>query len=69
MRHFRLFMLAAAVGGALFLVAATASASQKHATGGGTFFYGVDQKLEFTAHDYGTPAMDSGTANYEAAPR
>ena len=60
----RVSMGAATAAALLFVLAGVALAGDSHATGGGEFFYGVNQKLSFEVHDYGLPAADSGTANY-----
>jgi hypothetical protein len=51
--------------GALLLVGVAAGDSAPRATGGGTFGFGGEQRLEFQAHDYGPPADDRGRAHYE----
>ena len=51
---------------AVLLVVGTALAGHGHATGGGEFFFGVTQRLEFQAHDYGVLSpRDRGTAHYQ----
>jgi hypothetical protein len=59
-----LFAAAAAVA-TLLVVVGAALAGHPHATGGGTFFYGAFEKLEFQAHDFGAAEADRGIANYE----
>jgi hypothetical protein len=54
-----------AVLGALLLVSVAVADSPPRATGGGTFLFGVEQRLDFEAHDYGLPSADRGTAHYE----
>lgn len=55
---------AATAAAILFVLAGVALASDSHATGGGEFVYGPNQKLSFEVHDYGLPEADRGTANY-----
>jgi hypothetical protein len=60
----RVSLGAATAASILFVLAGVALASNSHATGGGEFSYGVNQKLSFEVHDNGFPSADSGTANY-----
>ena len=51
---------------AVLLVVGTTLAGHGHATGGGEFDFGVTQRLEFEAHDYGPASpRDRGTAHYQ----
>ncbi|MDP9492141.1 MAG: hypothetical protein M3P42_08110 [Actinomycetota bacterium] len=61
----RVFVGVATAAAAFVVVVGAAFAGHPHATGGGTFFYGAFERLEFQAHDFGLPAADRGMANYE----
>jgi len=54
---------AAAAAAFLFALAGAALAGDPHATGGGEFAYGVNQKLSFEVYDYGLPESDRRTAS------